>query len=128
MEKIIIEEDKILEFISKNDRKKVARLSNYKDLIERLLSIEISLNAIYEFILENDKEIGNRANFYKYVKNNFVTSKNKNKPKPTTEPKTENKAEHKPEPKTEKPTTVCPPKNATSILSQNFDLLAFPEQ
>ena len=116
MEKIIIEEDKILEFISKNDRKKVARLSNYKDLIERLLSVEISLNAIYEFILENDKEIGNRANFYKYVKNNFVTSKNKNKPKPTTEPKTE------------KPTTVCPPKNATSILSQNFDLLAFPEQ
>ena len=120
MEKIIIEEDKILEFISKNDRKKVARLSNYKDLIERLLSIEISLNAIYEFILENDKEIGNRANFYKYVKNNFVTSKNKNKPEP--------KAEHKPEPKAEKPTTVCPPKNATSILSQNFDLLAFPEQ
>lgn len=127
MEKIIIEEDKILEFISKNDRKKVARLSNYKDLIERLLSIEISLNAIYEFILENDTEIGNRANFYKYVKNNFVISRNKpkteHKPKPTTEPKTE----HKPEPKTEKPTTVCPPKNATSILSQNFDLLAFPE-
>lgn len=37
--------------------------------------------------LENDREIGNRANFHKYVKNNFVTLKNKNKPKPTTEPK-----------------------------------------
>lgn len=120
MEKVIISEDKIKEFIAKNDKRKVARLSNYKDLIERLINSEISLNAIYEFILENDKEIGNRANFYKYVKNNFVTrNKPKPKPKPTIEPKTEHK--------TEKPTTIYPPKNATSILSQNFDLLAFSE-
>ena len=115
MERIIIDEDKILEFIKKNDRKKVARLSNHKELIERLLSLEISLNAIYEFILENDKDIGNRANFYKYVKNNFSISK---KTKPT---KTETKAETK----ADKPTTVYPLKSATSVLSQNFDLLAF---
>lgn len=119
MEKVIISEDKIKEFIAKNDKRKVARLSNYKDLIERLLKEDISLNAIYEFILENDKEIGNKANFYKYIKNNFNTK---------LKPKTEKSKEDKKQTPIITATTPKPnmSQKATSVLSQDFDLLAFP--
>ena len=37
MEKIIIDEDKILEFIAKNDKRNGAQLDIYKELIKRLI-------------------------------------------------------------------------------------------
>ena len=104
MEKIIIDEDKILEFIAKNDKRNGAQLDKHKKLIKRLIDEKISLNAIYVFIFENDNTIGNKSNFYKYVSRNYSTIK----------PVTSNL--------TPAPTK---PINAKDILSQNFDLLEF---
>ena len=118
MEKVIISEEKIKEFIAKNDKRVGARLDNYKELIERLINCDIKLNSIYEFIFENDKDIGNKANFYKYVKKNFNISKKK---ATTTIPKT-------PKPKSlnlaQPNSNATPFKTPKDILSQEFDLLS----
>lgn len=108
----MIEESKILDFIKRNDKRIGSALNKYDDLIKRLLIDEkISLNAIYEFIFENDENIGNKANFYKYCKR-FKSKEKK--------PKEDKKQNTTPLPK---PIT----QNVKDILSQNFDLLEFPK-
>ncbi len=126
MEKVIIDENKILEFIDKNDKRNGARLDKYKELIKRLIDEKISLNAIYGFILENDKSIGNRANFYKYINRRFPKSKTEQlqalktqETKKTTQTITEDR-------KTAT-TTPITSKTATQILSQDYDLLSNAE-
>lgn len=120
MEKVIISEDKILEFIEKNDKRNNARLNNHKELIKRLVDEKISLNAIYSFIFENDNSIGNKANFYKYVKRHFGEAKAK---KVFVDTKTNDEVKNI---KTTTTTTtqILPPKKAKDILSQEFDLLS----
>ncbi len=117
MEKVIISEDKILEFIAKNDKRNGAQLDIYKELIKRLIAENISLNAIYEFIFENDNSIGNKSNFYKYVSRNSSNTKAPAKPK-------EKEVIQKPATSNLTPATAKPI-NAKDILSQNFDLLEF---
>lgn len=117
MEKVIISEEKIKEFIAKNDKRNGAQLDKHKELIKRLIAENISLNAIYKFIFENDNSIGNKSNFYKYVSRNYSTIKAPTKPKVKEviqKPVTSNLT-----PATAKPI------NAKEILSQNYDLLSF---
>lgn len=109
-EKIIISEDKILQFIKNNSKRKETILNEYKDLIIRLLKEAIPKKKIYEFIFENDKAIGTQINFYKYIDRNINIKTSKTEQKPL-------KDKSKPEPQT---------KSAKDILSQNFDLLEFP--
>lgn len=116
----MIEESKILEFIKKNDKRVGSVLNKYDSLIERLLKEEIKLNAIYEFIFENDNTIGNKANFYKYCKRFQATSKKREKP---ITPKIENKKEETQNIQKVSHTTQIKSSNATSILSQDFNLL-----
>lgn len=119
MEKVIISEDKILEFIEKNDKRNNARLNHHKELIKRLVDEKISLNAIYNFIFENDNSIGNKANFYKYVKRHFDKAKAK---KVFVDTKTnDNEVKNI---KTTTTTQILPPQKAKDILSQEFDLLS----
>lgn len=117
MEKVIIDEDKILEFIAKNDKRNGAQLDKHKELIKRLIDEKISLNAIYTFIFENDNSIGNKSNFYKYVSRNYSNTKAVTKPK-------EKEVIQKPVTSNLTPATAKPI-NAKDILSQNFDLLEF---
>ena len=117
MEKVIIDENKILEFIAKNDNRYGAQLDNHKELIKRLIDEKISLNAIYKFIFENDNSIGNKSNFYKYVSRNYKN------PKAPTKSK-EKEVMQKPLQSNLTPAT-SKPINAKDILSQNFDLLEF---
>lgn len=116
----MIEESKILEFIKKNDKRFGSVLNKYDELINRLLVEEkISLNAIYEFIFENDDKIGNKANFYKYCKKYKKTSNKKATTKATEALETQKNI------KTIE-TPIQPQKsfkNATTILSQDFNLL-----
>ncbi len=118
MEKVIISEDKIKEFIAKNDKRNGAQLDKHKELIKRLIDEKISLNAIYVFIFENDNTIGNKSNFYKYVSRNYSTIKAPTKPKEkeVTKLVTSNLTPA---------TATAKPINAKDILSQNFDLLEF---
>lgn len=116
MEKVVISEDKIKEFIAKNDKRNGAQLDIYKELIKRLIAENISLNAIYNFIFENDNNIGNKSNFYKYVSRNITI-------KAVTKPK-EKDAIQKPVTSNLTPATAKSI-NAKDILSQNFDLLEF---
>lgn len=117
----MIEESKILDFIKRNDKRIGSVLNKYDELIKRLLVEEkISLNAIYEFIFENDNSIGNKANFYKYCKR-FKTKEKKavaERPREASRQTEQIKtvAEHTPVIKT-------PHKTATDILSQDFNLL-----
>ena len=117
MEKIIISEEKIKEFIAKNDKRNGAQLDKHKELIKRLIAEKISLNAIYVFIFENDSSIGNKSNFYKYVSRNYSNTKARTKPK-------EKEVIQKPVTSNLTPATAKPI-NAKDILSQNFDLLEF---
>ena len=118
MEKVIISEEKIKEFIAKNDKRNGAQLDKHKELIKRLIAEKISLNAIYKFIFENDNSIGNVSNFYKYVsRNNYSNIKAVTKPK-------EKEVIQKPVTSNLIPATAKPI-NAKDILSQNFDLLEF---
>lgn len=117
----MIEESKVLEFIKRNDKRIGSVLNKYDELIKRLLVEEkISLNAIYEFIFENDNSIGNKANFYKYCKR-FKTKEKKTtaeRPRDTfkTAEQIKTVSEHTPVVKTSH-------KTATDILSQDFNLL-----
>lgn len=117
MEKVIISEEKIKEFIAKNDKRNGAQLDKHKELIKRLTDEKISLNAIYTFIFENDNSIGNKSNFYKYVSRNYSTIKAPTKPK-------EKEVIQKPVTSNLTPATAKPI-NAKEILSQNYDLLSF---
>ncbi len=117
MEKVIISEDKIKEFIAKNDKRNGAQLENHKELIKRLIAENISLNAIYVFLYQNDNSIGNKSNFYKYVSRYLSPTKAPTKRK-------EKEVIQKPLTSNLTPATTKPI-NAKDILSQNFDLLEF---
>lgn len=112
-EKIKISEEKILQFIKNNSKRKETILNQYKDLIIRLLKEEIPKKKIYEFIFDNDNSIGTQINFYKYIDRNINIKTSTTVPKQL---KDKSKTEIKPEPQT---------KSAKDILSQNFDLLEF---
>ncbi len=118
-EKIKISEEKILQFIKNNSKRKETILNQYKDLIIRLLKEEIPKKKIYEFILDNDNSIGTQINFYKYIDRNINIKTSITEPKEPKQLKDKSKTVIiKPEPQT---------KSAKDILSQNFDLLEFPK-
>lgn len=117
-EKIKISEEKILQFIKNNSKRKETILNQYKDLIIRLLKEAIPKKKIYEFIFDNDDSIGTQINFYKYIDRNINIKTSIIEPKQLKQLKDKSKTEIKPEPQT---------KSAKDILSQNFDLLEFPK-
>lgn len=127
--KIKISDEEIEKFIRLNDKRKETVLINYKHLIIRLLGTGISKKKIYEFIFDNDKEIGTQINFYKYIERNI---ENKTKSKKEIEKKeTITEIANKPTINALKPTetkkeeTILPNINqsATSKLSEDMDLL-----
>lgn len=131
----MIDENKILAFIEKNDKRRGAKLDKHKELIKRLLGHNISKKEIYAFIKKEDDEIGSQINFYKYVSRNIETKlqpKSKNNVTPNQSPiskelgnkKTVTKEEKK-EVKKEIPIAKS---SKTSILKQDFNLMDYDEE
>lgn len=131
----MIDENKILAFIEKNDKRRGAKLDQHKELIKRLLGHNISKKDIYEFIKKEDREIGSQINFYKYISRNIETEpKQKTKINTTREqssvPKElgNKKTVVKEEKKEVKKETPIVKSSKTSILKQDFNLMDYGEE
>ncbi|RXJ97590.1 hypothetical protein CRU98_13230 [Arcobacter sp. CECT 8986] len=123
----MIDENKILAFIEKNDKRRGAKLDQYKELIKRLLGHNISKKDIYEFIKKEDSEIGSQINFYKYISRNIET-KSQPKTKINTTDLRNKKTVVKEEKKEIKKEIPIVKSSKTSILKQDFNLMDYDEE
>lgn len=120
----MIDEKKILDFINKNDKRRGAKLEEYRELIERLLSHKISKKKIYEFIKQEDETIGTQINFYKFIKRNIEINQSQKKATPKNEKGSTPKSIEPKKETREIPTT--PVKiSKISVLQQDFDLMNY---
>lgn len=127
----MIDENKILAFIRNNDGRRGAKLDQYKELIERLLTHSISKKDIYEFIKKEDGAIGSQVNFYKYISRNIDASPQlKTKINTTTEQSTvpKRKENIKDIIKEDRKEVLIANRSKTSVLKQDFNLMDYDEE